>query len=343
MPELRKDLITGDWVIIATERAKRPDKFKGQPQAKPSVTDTGSCPFCKGNEYMTPREVFAIKSGRYRKPDQEGWKVRVVPNKFPALLSDLSMNTQKIGIYDTMDGFGVHEVIISSPRHVCDISTLSVAELGHMLAAYRQRIKKLKGDERIKSIIIMHNQGREAGASLDHIHSQLFALPIIPPVLGRELSGSIGYFNYKKRCAMCDILEFELGREDRVVCKDRHFAVLQPFASGSPFETWIIPRKHSPNFDDITDDQIKSFARCLKLMLDFFYSELDNPAFNYYIHNSPTLIDTSRYFHWHLELLPKLTIKAGFEMGTGININITTPESTAEYIKEKIGSIKIGV
>jgi len=189
----------------------------------------------------------------------------------------------------------------------------------------------------------MHNQGKEAGASLDHIHSQLFGLPIIPPVLGKELSGTLSYFNHNNRCAMCDILDFELREDKRVVWEDEHFVVLQPFASGSPFETWIVPKSHSPNFDDITDEQISSFAHCLKIMLDFFYTDLDNPAFNYYIHNSPTLIDTSRYFHWHLELLPKLTIKAGFEMGTGVSINITTPEFTAEYIKEKIKSIKAGV
>ncbi len=343
MPELRKDLITGDWVIIATERAKRPDKFRGQPQAEASVTDTESCPFCAGNEYMTPKEVFSIGASRDSKPDRQGWQVRVVPNKFPALISGLPLHTKKKGIYDTMEGFGIHEVVILTPRHICDISRLPRTGLVSMLEAYRQRIARLKMDEKIKSIIIMHNQGREAGASLDHIHSQLFALPIIPPEIGKEIKGTIAYFNYHKHCALCDILDFEDKEKIRTVWQDKHFAVLQPFASKSPFETWIVPKKHSPYFDEISDEEIKSLAFCLKLILDFFYEDLDNPAFNYFIHTSPTLIDTSKYFHWHLELLPKLTIKAGFEMGTGVNINITTPESTAEYIKEKIESIKAGV
>jgi len=343
LPELRKDLITGDWVIIATERAKRPDKFKGQPQAKAAGTDTQSCPFCTGNESMTPKEVFAIPSKGDRKPDREGWQVRVVPNKFPALIANQSSDRQKLGIYETMGGFGIHEVIISNPKHISDISVLSAEELVPMLAAYRQRITALKSNEKIQSIIVMHNQGREAGASLDHIHSQLFGLPILPPQLGKEISGTMAYFNQSKRCAVCDILDFERQAEARVVCENAHFVILQPFASGSPFETWIVPRKHCPDYGQITDGQIHALAHCLKIMLDFFYRELDNPAFNFYIHNSPTLIDTSSYFHWHLELLPKLTIKAGFEMGTGVNINITKPEYTAEYIREKIQSIKAGV
>ncbi|MCG9479594.1 MAG: galactose-1-phosphate uridylyltransferase [Actinomycetia bacterium] len=336
MPQLRKDLITGDWVIIATERAKRPDKFKGQSQVRPPETNNATCPFCAGNEDMTPQEVFTIDKVINRKPNQEGWQVRVVPNKFPALISKVGLDSSKIGIYDVMSGFGVHEVIILTPQHIRDIGDLSHQELVSMVTAYKSRIDELKKDDRIKSVIIMHNQGKEAGASLDHTHSQLFGLPFIPPVLGKELRGTIAYFNDHDRCAMCDILEYEQQQQKRIVYMDQYFMVLQPFASGSPYETWVVPRQHSPNFEDIDKQQMQSFCRCLKLVLDFFYHQLDNPAFNYYIHTSPTLIDTGKYYHWHLELIPKLTIKAGFEMGTGVNINITTPEFTAEYIKERI-------
>jgi len=337
LPQLRKDLITGDWVIIATERAKRPDKFRGVPQSKPVEANNDTCPFCAGNEGMTPREVYALDSGKKRKPNSEGWQVRVVPNKFPALIPEVDLQSGKEGLYRTMTGFGVHEVIIASPRHICDIALLSPPEIMAMLDAYQNRINELKADDRIQSIIIMHNQGREAGASLDHIHSQLFGLPFIPPVLGKELEGTINYFNRNKKCAMCDMLKFESREAKRVVYQNRHFMVLQPFASGSPYQTWIVPRTHCSNFEYIDGPQKKSLASCLKLVLDFFYRELGNPAFNYYIHTSPSAIDASHYYHWHLEFLPKLTIKAGFEMGTGVNINITTPESTAEYMRERMG------
>ncbi len=343
MPEFRKDLITGEWVIIATERAKRPDKFKKGTSYKKIKTCPESCPFCAGNESMTPKEVFAINSIKERKPDTSGWQVRVVPNKFPALISNLPLDTSKIGIYDKMSGFGVHEVIIISPKHICNIAELGLKELEVMINSYVNRMLSLREDEKIKSIIIMHNQGKEAGASLDHIHSQLFGLPMIPPVLGKELSGTLAYFNSKNSCAICDILKFEKEEDKRVVFENKDFLVFEPFASGSPYETWIVPKRHAHNFEEMTNEQTKSFAYCLKVMLDFFYKNLDNPPFNYYIHTSPTLMDTSKYFHWHLELIPKLTIKAGFEMGTGVNINITKPEYTAEFIKENLKELKIKV
>ncbi len=343
LPELRKDLITGEWVIIATERAKRPDKFKGTPSGANIKTSTESCPFCYGNESMTPKEVFTICSSRQRKPNTKGWQVRVVPNKFPALLSNLPLESSKVGIYDVMNGFGVHEVIIVSPKHIHSIAELKLGEFELMVNSYVNRMRSLRNDERIKSIIIMHNQGKEAGASLDHIHSQLFALPLIPPVLGKELSGTLGYFNSNNSCAMCDILKFESREDKRVVFEDKNFMVIEPFASSSPYETWIVPKKHSPSFESLEAEEISSFSYCLEVVMDFFYSDLNNPPFNYYIHTSPTFIDTSKYFHWHLELFPKLTIKAGFEMGTGVNINITRPEFTAEFMKEKLKRLKVKV
>ncbi|MBC7333196.1 MAG: DUF4931 domain-containing protein, partial [Actinobacteria bacterium] len=207
MPELRKDIITGEWVIMATERAKRPENFRSQPRVKAGPDDV--CPFCGGNEYMTPDEVFSISLYENRKANAPGWQVRVVPNKFPALLPDIHLSQKREGIYDVMSGFGVHEVIIHSPEHICNFSELDENQLSLIISAYVKRINELKKDERIKSIIVMLNQGKEAGASIEHSHSQVFGLPFIPPVVGEELSGTIAYFNNNDTCAMCDIIRFE--------------------------------------------------------------------------------------------------------------------------------------
>lgn len=334
MSELRRDIITGEWVIIATERAKRPENFKSSPDIKKIASEV--CPFCTGNEQMTPSEVFSIDSISNRKPDTPDWKIRVVPNKFPALLPDIKLSIGKNGIYEIISGFGIHEVIINTPEHVFNISDLSTEELKLVVKTYIQRVNELKGDERIKSIIIMLNQGKEAGASLEHTHSQVFGVPIIPPVVGEELQGTLRYFNIKNSCAMCDIIKFEKKDNKRIVFEDEFFVVLEPFASKNPFETWIVPKRHNPHFEKMTEDELESFTNCLKIVVDIFYGELGNPAFNYYIHTGPTLIDTEKYFHWHLEFVPKLTIRAGFEIGTGVNINITTPEYTADFMKSGI-------
>lgn len=336
MPELRKDIITGEWVIVAVERAKRPENFRDQLKVKAGHGNI--CPFCSGNEYMTPGEVFSIDFVKNREANTPGWQVRVVPNKFPALLPNVELAQTKVGIYDIMSGFGVHEVIIHAPTHICNISELNDEELGLVVSAYIQRMNELKKDERIKSIIVMLNQGREAGASIEHSHSQVFGLPFIPPVIGEELSGTMLHFNNNDTCAMCDIIKFEKEEGKRVVFEDECFIILQPFASKNPFETWIVPKRHNPDFETITKEELRSFSHCLKLVVDFFYTELNNPSFNYYIHSAPALIDASKYFHWHLEFLPKLTIRAGFEIGTGVDINIASPEQTSDFMKKSLES-----
>jgi UDPglucose--hexose-1-phosphate uridylyltransferase len=335
LPQYRKDIILDEWVIIATERAKRPENFREEKikidNAAPII-----CPFDAGNEKMTPPEILRINSnGQVEQPGDEPWQVRVVPNKFPALVRDAEPVSRKYGPYMSMDGFGIHEVVIHTPDHITNISGLERSRLSVILDVYVKRIRQIKKNTKIESVIIMLNQGKEAGASLEHSHSQIFGLPLIPPVLEKEIYGTARYFKQNRKCAMCSMIEFELSEGKRVVYKNGNFTVIQPYASRNPFETWIVPLWHDPNFENIEDAKIADFADCLKRVADFFHTELNEPSFNYYIHTGPLHLEEFNVnYHWNFELIPKLSIKAGFEIATGIDICITTPEYTADFMKQ---------
>jgi len=334
MPEYRKDIILDEWVIIAKERAKRPEIFKEE-NVKIDKTSDFVCPFDAGNEEMTPPEILRINmQGIPLKNSDPNWQIRVVPNKFPVLKPLMSPGTRIYGLYNIMDGFGLHEVIINSPKHITNLAYLKNRELLLIIDTYSKRLRDIGKDKRIESVIIMLNQGKEAGASLEHTHSQIFALPFISPILEKELQGSLKYYKKNKKCVFCDIINFELTENKRIVYQNNNFVVLHPFASRNPFESWIIPKKHYPNFGNITPEEISSFIECFKKTIDFFHNELNNPAFNYYIHTGPLRINADKYYHWHFELVPKLSIKAGFEIATGTDICITTPEDTAHFMKE---------
>lgn len=336
MPEFRKDIILDEWVIIASERAKRPEMFKEE-KIKIENPSGMVCPFDKGNENMTPPEILRLDiNGNVIESSNPDWQIRVVPNKFPALKPLAAPGSKLYGIYSIMDGFGLHEVIINSSQHISHLSNLSKSQIRLIVDVYARRLREIKKDPRIESLIIMLNQGKDAGASLEHTHSQIFALPINSPVLEKELRGTLRYYRRHKRCAVCEILVFEAKENKRVVFENSHFVIIHPFASRNPFETWIIPKKHYPNFENIEEEEIQSFAECLKILVDFFYNELSNPSFNYYIHTGPLHTKTDHHYHWHFELIPKLSIKAGFEIATGIDICITTPEDTAKFMKEKL-------
>lgn len=332
MPEYRKDIMLDEWVIIATERAKRPENFKEQ-IVKVENKALSVCPFDRGNESMTPPESLRVDSQGNEVGKDSQWQIRAVPNKFPALVPNAQPFSLQYGPYLVMDGFGLHEVIIHSPRHITNISELSRQQVELLISVYIRRLRAISKDSRIESVVIMLNQGKEAGASLEHSHSQIFALPLTPPILMNEISRTRSYFNRNHSCAMCDIINFEIIEDKRVVYENKEFLMLQPYASRNPFETWIIPRRHESNFENISAQEANSFAQCLKVLVDFFYADLNNPPFNYYIHTGTLGNTENSHYHWHLELEPKLSIKAGFEIATGIDICITTPEYTAEYMK----------
>jgi UDPglucose--hexose-1-phosphate uridylyltransferase len=335
LPEFRRDIITDEWVLIAAERAKRPKNFKEEKidiETKINIV----CPFDSGNEHMTPPEILRISSSGKIVDSRSPWQIRVVPNKFPALRLDSALSTKKIGIYDVMNGFGLHEVVINSPEHLLNLNQLSEFNIRLIIETYVRRLREIKKDLRINSVVIMLNQGKDAGASLEHTHSQIFAIPFISPVLEKELHGIKRYYKNNKCCAVCDILNFEIEDCKRKVFENKDFLIIEPFASRGPFETWIIPKKHNSNFENISDEEIKLFAECLKVLVDFFHYELNDASFNYYIHTGPLNTDTNYHYHWHFELMPKLSMKAGFEIATSIDINIAIPEYTADFMKDSI-------
>jgi UDPglucose--hexose-1-phosphate uridylyltransferase len=328
MPELRKDPVTGRWVIIATERAKRPAQYAKQTEEKKG----GFCPFCPGNEKSTPPEVLSYRtSGSVR--DTEGWWVRVVPNKFPALQAEGTLKRSGDGMYDRMSGFGNHEVVIESPSHDNTLADLPLEQVQEIIWAFRDRTVELRKDHRLRYIMIFKNWGREAGASLEHPHSQIIGLPIVPKRVMEELSGAQKYYDYKERCVFCDMIQQEASENTRIVAQNDSFMAFMPFASRFPFETWILPREHAAFFNDIQKNQVADLSLIMKGVSALIKEALDDPAYNFVIHTTPfDETGGAPYYHWHIEIIPKLTRVAGFEWGTGFYINPTPPETAAKYL-----------
>jgi UDPglucose--hexose-1-phosphate uridylyltransferase len=336
MPELRKDPIIGRWVIISTERGKRPTDFAPVPRAKPS----GFCPFCTGNESKTPPEVYALREPGSAK-DGPGWRVRVVSNKFPALQIEGELNRQGEGIYDKMNGVGAHEVIIETPDHDKTLSDLDEDRVVEVLLAWQYRIIDLKKDPRFKYIVVFKNHGEAAGASLEHSHTQLVAMPIIPKRVTEEIEGSRRYYEFKERCVYCDIISQEISEDVRVVSANETFLAIEPFAARFPFETWILPKAHLSAYEEIKGTEVVHLARILKEVLMKINVALNNPPYNFILHTLPLHGDNRSWYHWHIEVMPKLTKVAGFEWGSGFYINPTSPEEATKYLREvSITSLK---
>ncbi len=330
MPELRKDPVTGRWVIISTDRAKRPSDFV---RDKVEIRGSGFCPFCTNNESKTPPEIMAYrKDGTQR--DTPGWWVRVVPNKFPALRIEESLNRQGEGLYDKMEGVGAHEVVIETPDHNKTLAMLDPHAIEDVFWAFRDRILDLKKDTRFKYILIFKNHGEAAGASLEHTHSQLIALPVVPKQVHEEMSGAAEYFRYRERCIYCDIIHQEMESGIRMEAENEAFVAIAPFAPRFPFETWIVPRVHQSAYEQPSKQEYSQFARILKDVLMRLDQVLEKPAYNFVIHTSPLPESENEYYHWHMEIMPKLTKVAGFEWGTGFYINPTPPEQSARFLRE---------
>lgn len=329
MPDLRKDPIVGRWVIIAKSRAKRPYDFAPVPQRRPGRL----CPFCEGNEQFTPDEIVA-----YRHPgterNRQGWRVRVVPNKFPALEIEGDLNKRGEGIYDMMRGVGAHEVIIECPKHIVSITELPEEGVREVLWVYRDRLVDLKRDRRLVYGMIFKNVGAAAGASLEHSHSQLIVTPIVPIYVAEEMAGAQEFFNYRGRCVYCDMIQQELATEKRIVLESPGYVAFAPFASRCPFETWVLPKAHGSHYENIQKNGIDELAGVLKQVLGRIEAALDQPAYNYIIHTAPFDVPELSHYHWHIEIMPSLTRPAGFEWGTGFYINPVPPEEAAAFLRE---------
>ena len=340
MPELRKDPVTGRWVIISTDRARRPSDFSRE---RAIIKGEGFCPFCPGNESKTPPEILAYRPGEDGRPNTAGWNLRVIPNKFPALGIEGDLDRRADGMFDKMNGIGAHEVVIETPNHMETLATMPVKRVEDIFWAFRDRILDLKRDRRFKYILVFKNHGEAAGASLEHPHSQLIALPILPKQVVEELEGAKRYFANKERCIFCDIIRQEMDSGVRVAAENPDFVTLSPYAPRFPFETWILPKHHEAAFENSSSRIYENLARMLRSILSKADQVLDHPAYNLVLHTSPVQEDANEYYHWHLEIIPKLTKTAGFEWGTGFYINPTPPEEAARFLREAVVEEKQGV
>jgi UDPglucose--hexose-1-phosphate uridylyltransferase len=328
MPELRRDPVTGRWVIISTDRQKRPNDFRIE---RVATIGRAQCPFCPGREAMTPNEVLSYRQNGSA-PNSPGWDVRVVPNKFPALQVEGGLDRDGDGMFDRMNGIGAHEVIIETPDHDRPFAAMSEPEIERVLWAYRERMLDLKRDFRLKHILVFKNHGGAAGATLDHPHSQLIALPIVPEFVREELQGARAHFEAKQRCVFCDIIRQEMRDGRRIVQENADIVAIAPYAPRFAFETWLLPKAHGSRFEQAPRNVSESLARLLKTVLQRLDRALEMPPWNLVVHTAPAAEEAESY-HWHVEIMPRLTRVAGFEWGTGFYINPTAPEEAAKVLR----------
>ncbi len=317
--------------MIAEDRAGRPNDFAAHKSASDDQNTQAECPFCAGHESLTPGALLqtAGASGQ--------WQVRVVPNKYPAVSLGhegfLPPEVSALGVAPQPPE-GAHEVFIESPRHIQDITELSIAELTLVLQAYRERLRFWSSDERIQHATVFKNVGLVAGASLEHIHSQLVAVPNIPPVMVAELESSQRYYADKQACIFCQLIDEELTHRERLVIDAGSFVAFCAYAGRQPYETWILPRKHSASFEHLSDADIESLAKILQQVVGRLQAQLSPLSYNLILHTAPfrqsvAKSDISQCWHWHFELVPRSTTLAGFEWGTGMFINPLSPERAA--------------
>ena len=335
MSELRQNLATKEWYVIATERARRPEEFKHKKPPRLAKAFEPNCPFCPGNEKMTPPAEEVIKVGG-------AWSIRVVPNKFSVFRREGSRERRLNGIYREMEGVGIHEVIVETPLHNQVIPSMSLKQTERIVKVYRDRYISTLKDDRIELVIIFKNYGAAAGTSLEHPHSQLIATPLVPTHIRYRMEEARKYSDESGRCVFCDTVQAEREDARRMVAENRDFVAFVPFASGSPFEVWIMPKRHHACFCEIRNSELRPFASILQEVLARWYWGLDDPDFNFVIRSTPNDERHSNAFHWYVKMMPKLVSVAGFELGTGMYVNTTLPEENAEYLRAVKIPAKLG-
>jgi UDPglucose--hexose-1-phosphate uridylyltransferase len=325
-PELRRDPVTGEWVILAASRGKRPHAPLPAAVAEPKFKP--DCPFCEGKESETPPEICAIREGEGH--DCPGWSVRVFPNKYPILANRAP---EKEALAPSMEehhpAYGFHEVIVDTPFHNLTPWEVGAEQTLEMLEMYRERILAHREQASMRYVLVMRNHKAAGAASIEHPHSQLFALPFIPPVIDNELAGFDRYGAESAACVICDMIADEEEKQARVVGATENFIALCPYASRVPYETWILPRRHQPRFEDNTD--LPEAAELMEKVLNRVRMELSDPPLNYWLHTYP-LHSEVRPYHWQMEIVPRLTMAGGLEMGAGVPVNTVAPEAAAELL-----------
>lgn len=326
LTELRQDLVTGDWVVIATGRAKRPEEFAEQKRIVVEEDPSKPCFFCYPEETGQEKDVLI-----YNKEDGD-WSLRVFPNKFPAFSRSRVPKHFEEGPYFGMDGTGYHELIVTRD-HLKQIALLELMEVAEIIDAYQDRYIDLMNKKSVNYIEIFHNHGKEAGASIAHPHSQLVAIPVISPYIKGELDGAEQYWKANKDCVYCAMIEWEAEHEKRVIFENNNFIAFCPYSSRAAFEVWVMPKKHKPYFERILDQEKVELAEALQHSISQIYKALGDPAYNFYLHTSPCDGKDYPHYHWHIEILPRTSIWAGFELSTGIEISTIQPEVAAEYLR----------
>ena len=327
MPEIRHNIITREWVIIATERAKRPEDFaKANPRRPELPRYAPNCPFCPGNEHMTPPECFRL-------PSDGTWQVRVVPNKFSALTPVGELERKNQGLKRVISGVGIHEVIVETPRHDETLALLSPAEFEHVLETYFERYEAVTADPRVAHVTIFKNHGERAGTSLEHPHSQLVGTPIIPPQVRDRMENALRFYDECGDCIFCSLMADELLDQVRIVHQSEHFVAFIPYAALTPFHLWIYPIRHSASFSEVSESELHDLALILRKILRKIYFGLDNPDYNISVRTPPREARGMRYYHWYVSVIPRVTRIAGFEIGSGMFINVALPEKSAEYLR----------
>ncbi len=327
MPEFRQNLATREWVIVSRERAKRPEEFQTRSPRPTPPPFSETCPFCPGHEDRTPPPSLVF-------PEAGPWSIRVVPNRFAALLPAMSPDRHRLGRYLFAEGYGIAEVLIESPRHDLTGATLSDEALGDVVDALAERYMAIARRPAINLITIFRNHGPLAGTSLEHPHSQIIATPIVPPHVQDPVNNARAYYNNEGRCVFCDILAEEADQRVRIIEETERFLCFVPFAARSPFETRIYPKRHWGSFGGTTDQERRELGGILRRTLGRIHRALQNPDYNFIIRSSPIGDEDARYYHWYVVIVPKVTIPAGFELGTGIYINTSVPEDCAAVLRQ---------
>jgi UDPglucose--hexose-1-phosphate uridylyltransferase len=323
--ELRRDPITGRTVIIATERRAAIKQWATTP-VHAGVAD--ACPFCEGQEHLTGHELLSWRTPGH---DGPGWRVRVVPNRIPALRVESHYAEPANALLQTLGGLGAHEVIIESPNHRATWATMTADEIWVVLWAWRERMRDLRRDIRLKAFLVVKNVGAMAGATLDHPHSQLLALPFVPLHLDDELVGARARHDRTSHCAFCAVVDEEIARDLRIVSRDAHSIALAPFASRVPFETWVLPRQHAAAFEETSDEHLLAIAERLRDVIARLHATLGSPPYSVLLHTAPV---GDAAFHWHLEIIPRLTPVNGLAWDGGIHINPISPEEATRVLKD---------
>ena len=326
MADLRKEPVTRTWVVVTTDHPKGPsDYLPFKPPYQPQEAE-GLCPFCPGHEEMTPRETFMLSG------EGGGWAVRVIPNKFPFFHIEGEFDRRPEGMYDVMEAIGAHEIVVETPAHKQNFASMDTQQIEKILRAYRERLKDLEKDRRFQQFVILKNY---PGVFNRHPHSHIIAMPVIPRRIDEEIYGTLDYYQRKERCIFCDIIKEEILMKKRVILETVHFLVFSPFASRYPFETWIVPKKHAPDFHHIHEEGIEDLSVAIQSLFLRFHKLLSDPPYSLALHTSPVQSRFHRSeYHWHIETRLRIGLREGFEWGTGFFVNPTPPEDAAAFLRE---------